>query len=228
MSSTSLHDASGPGKDQPGKGKIGFIFLIVVAVLLVTGLGWAMLRSHYKKRRPQHNTRSNATLRRPVNKKGIPASLLDTFRLVVYGDKMEHRDSDEESCTSDTKAYELGVKCSVVEVPQAVHVRDSPVGTRDDTNERGARPQFAQENNQAECPVCMQDFVDKDNVRVLPCEHRFHQTCIDRWLLDVSGTCPVCRVDFKAWGVATESADNHDRDNDKVKQQSSANEIEVN
>jgi hypothetical protein len=37
----------------------------------------------------------------------------------------------------------------------------------------------------------MQEFVEKDNVRVLPCEHRFHQTCIDRWLLDVSGTCPV-------------------------------------
>lgn len=192
MSSTSLHGSSGPGKDSPGKRKIGFIFLIVVAVLLVVGLGWAMLRSHYMKRRPQDNTRLHIASRRPLNKKGIPASLLDSFRLVVHGDKMEHLDADVESCTGDTKGFELGVKCSMVEVPEAVHLREGAVGTRDKKdNERSTQPRFVLENNQAECPVCMQDFVEKDNVRVLPCEHRFHQTCVDRWLLDVSGTCPV-------------------------------------
>jgi hypothetical protein len=36
------------------------------------------------------------------------------------------------------------------------------------------------------------------------------------------------RVDFKTLAVATESAGNHDRDNDRVKQKSSATEIEVN
>ncbi|KAI9442781.1 aminotransferase class-III-domain-containing protein [Lactarius psammicola] len=35
------------------------------------------------------------------------------------------------------------------------------------------------------CPICIVDFDDGDDVRVLPCEgkHVFHQACVDPWLL---------------------------------------------
>jgi hypothetical protein len=33
-------------------------------------------------------------------------------------------------------------------------------------------------------------------VRVLPCNHSFHPACIDPWLLNVSGTCPLWYVIF--------------------------------
>jgi hypothetical protein len=26
---------------------------------------------------------------------------------------------------------------------------------------------------------------------VLPCQHKYHPNCIDPWLLNVSGTCPL-------------------------------------
>ena len=45
------------------------------------------------------------------------------------------------------------------------------------------------------CPICIVDFEDDDDVRILPCEgkHRFHQQCVDPWLLELSSSCPICR-----------------------------------
>ena len=45
------------------------------------------------------------------------------------------------------------------------------------------------------CPICIMDFEEGDDLRQLPCEgkHRFHQSCVDPWLLELSSSCPICR-----------------------------------
>ncbi|KAH9935659.1 uncharacterized protein B0H18DRAFT_976726 [Fomitopsis serialis] len=50
------------------------------------------------------------------------------------------------------------------------------------------------------CPICIVDFEEGDDLRVLPCEgkHRFHRDCVDQWLLELSSSCPICRQDFQA------------------------------
>lgn len=50
------------------------------------------------------------------------------------------------------------------------------------------------------CPICIVDFEEGDDLRVLPCEghHRFHRECVDQWLLELSSSCPICRQDFHA------------------------------
>ncbi|EIW67344.1 hypothetical protein TREMEDRAFT_33719 [Tremella mesenterica DSM 1558] len=54
------------------------------------------------------------------------------------------------------------------------------------------------EGAQDQCPICLLDFEEGDDLRVLPCEreHVYHQACIDPWLLQVSSSCPLCRKDF--------------------------------
>ncbi|KAG6005341.1 hypothetical protein E4U21_000256 [Claviceps maximensis] len=47
------------------------------------------------------------------------------------------------------------------------------------------------------CSICTEDFVVGEDVRVLPCNHRFHPHCVDPWLVNVSGTCPLCRLDLR-------------------------------
>ncbi|KAM3421774.1 Receptor-like proteiny region, transmembrane domain- and RING domain-containing protein 3 [Cercospora zeina] len=47
------------------------------------------------------------------------------------------------------------------------------------------------------CSICTEDFEVGEDQRVLPCDHRFHPACIDPWLLNVSGTCPLCRIDLR-------------------------------
>jgi len=45
------------------------------------------------------------------------------------------------------------------------------------------------------CPICIVDFEEGDDIRLLPCEgkHSFHQQCVDPWLLKLSSSCPICR-----------------------------------
>ena len=47
------------------------------------------------------------------------------------------------------------------------------------------------------CPICMNDFLPGDPIRLLPCMHYYHIRCIDEWLMRAS-TCPNCmqRVDL--------------------------------
>eukprot|EP01103_Thecamoeba_quadrilineata_P018187 TRINITY_DN6803_c0_g1_i1.p1 TRINITY_DN6803_c0_g1~~TRINITY_DN6803_c0_g1_i1.p1 ORF type:complete len:276 (+),score=14.93 TRINITY_DN6803_c0_g1_i1:22-849(+) len=42
------------------------------------------------------------------------------------------------------------------------------------------------------CTICLLDFETKDMVRCLPCEHFFHEKCVDEWL-SISNSCPLCR-----------------------------------
>ena len=52
-------------------------------------------------------------------------------------------------------------------------------------------PQFRQATTAGvTCLICVDDFVDGDRIRTLPCGHDFHPACIDPWLLNRSTACP--------------------------------------
>lgn len=50
----------------------------------------------------------------------------------------------------------------------------------------------SRDSSNGNCVVCMSDYVNREKLRRLPCNHDFHAKCIDRWLKN-NRTCPVCR-----------------------------------
>ncbi|XP_069735841.1 E3 ubiquitin-protein ligase RNF38-like isoform X2 [Phaenicophaeus curvirostris] len=50
------------------------------------------------------------------------------------------------------------------------------------------------QSEQTSCVVCMCDFEARQLLRVLPCNHKFHAKCVDKWL-KANRTCPICRAD---------------------------------
>jgi len=46
------------------------------------------------------------------------------------------------------------------------------------------------------CSLCIKEFKEKQELRKVPCGHRFHKKCIDDWLKKLR-TCPNCKVELR-------------------------------
>ncbi|XP_022726715.1 E3 ubiquitin-protein ligase RNF181-like [Durio zibethinus] len=43
-----------------------------------------------------------------------------------------------------------------------------------------------------ECVVCLEEWRPGEVAKEMPCKHKFHDECIEKWL-GIRGSCPVCR-----------------------------------
>ncbi|XP_074309348.1 E3 ubiquitin protein ligase RIE1-like isoform X2 [Silene latifolia] len=52
----------------------------------------------------------------------------------------------------------------------------------------------------AECCICFGSYEDGIELHVLPCNHHFHSTCIEKWL-KINAICPVCNYNILTGSV---------------------------
>ncbi|KAG0041833.1 hypothetical protein BGZ83_001246 [Gryganskiella cystojenkinii] len=56
----------------------------------------------------------------------------------------------------------------------------------------------AVDDDAVECVICLEEYADEDEIRVLPCKHEYHVACIDKWLTTRKKFCPTCKRDICA------------------------------
>ncbi|XP_008242903.1 PREDICTED: E3 ubiquitin-protein ligase RNF12-A-like isoform X1 [Prunus mume] len=92
----------------------------------------------------------------------------------------------------------VSLSLSMVSVPAPASVVDSfPLKshTKVDTLKSG--------DDVAQCYICLAEYEEGDKIRVLPCHHEYHMSCVDKWLKEIHGVCPLCRGDVRE-GIITD------------------------
>ena len=174
-------------------GIITALFLIII----VTGA----IRAH---RHPERYGPRNALGRpRQSRAKGIARAMLETLPIVKFGDHEDAKppqsgtdvelgdtaaptetreNTGEDANTQAPTTTEEGQPRQSVEGGMGAALpQETPANKHDGTHEDGTLG----------CSICTEDFTKGEEVRVLPCNHKFHPECVDPWLLNVSGTCPL-------------------------------------
>lgn len=180
-------------------GVITALFLMIIVV--------GAIRAH---RHPERYGPRNVSGRsRQSRAKGIARAVLETLPIVKFGDKdddkpAQSRDVELESARQPghTSPPSLHVPSESIDDRRVSSdaVDQEPELVKTETAGDHFKPRVEElgegknpENGLA-CSVCTDDFVRGQSVRVLPCNHKFHPECIDPWLLNVSGTCPLWYV----------------------------------
>lgn len=182
-------------------GIITALFLVIIVV--------GAIRAH---RHPERYWPRNELGRpRQSRAKGIARAMLETIPIVKFGDR------EDEKSRARARDVELATGTQSVPDPlpatsgaggskssngqtDANTAEDGPDLVTTETAEGVGQSTKAEDNNENRtdnglaCSVCTDDFVKGQDIRVLPCNHKFHPECIDPWLLNVSGTCPLWSV----------------------------------
>jgi hypothetical protein len=112
--------------------------------------------------------------------------VIDLF--VVY--QFSQQKSDEATASAKEKtrlanARAVGNTDLEGELENIVSQQDSEIGSGENEDD--------EENC---CCICLGDYEDEEELRMLPCLHAFHKECIDSWLR-INAICPMCKKDVQ-------------------------------
>lgn len=192
----------------------GIITALFLAVIII-----GTIRAHRNPER--YGPRNVAGRPRQSRARGIARAVLETLPIVKFGDLDDARNdpkTDVEMASHDGEQDDRAKEPREERVSGVIARTQSAgpprhAGTDEQPREQDVSrvPEEAEEgqigpaipsrsvtpnphDSPAEtlvCPICTDEFVKGQDVRLLPCDHKFHPDCIDPWLVNVSGTCPL-------------------------------------
>ncbi len=187
--------------------------LITLLFLVIIGTG--AVRAH---RYPERYGPRSGYGGRPSQSRarGLARAVLETLPIVKFGDPAPAKadpalelESQPSTAPSDpnmgtrlssipeeprTPRPQLGNTAPMsgaVSIPEEP-IQDQPPSPDGTTTTNGAEQAHKDSpDDHLGCSICTEDFTMGEDVRVLPCDHKFHPSCIDPWLINISGTCPL-------------------------------------
>ncbi|KAH6610163.1 ring finger domain-containing [Trichoderma cornu-damae] len=208
-------NASAPGDNPSGGGgsssavAMSILYTItgLVTLLFLGIIATGAVRAH---RYPERYGPRSALGGRPRQSraKGLARAVLETLPIVKFNNQESTKPDPElelDTATTDGRDARTQKSASIL-TEDARHEAAAAAAGGDETNDAAAAA-AAGSHVAAEashnpvgnvgCSICTEDFTEGEDMRVLPCNHQFHPNCIDPWLINISGTCPLCRLDLR-------------------------------
>ncbi|KAJ5655309.1 hypothetical protein N7507_007259, partial [Penicillium longicatenatum] len=193
---------TGTGGDSPNTAMI--ILYSITGIITALFLGIIITGAVRAHRHPErYGPRRVAGRVRQSRARGIARAMLETIPIVKFGDESPRDGVDAAKRDVEMVSHESGHEHSprsesIADVEETTRETDLPEQESD--HPIAAAPEHktdaAPDAGNFSCPICTDDFIKGQDLRVLPCQHQFHPECIDPWLVNVSGTCPLCRIDL--------------------------------
>lgn len=117
------------------------------------------------------------------------AGFLIILGLVIGILRSRHHKACENQARGVTKA--ILKKIPIIQYDHQITPKSSFDGSVSDS---GLDEKCVESVSNHTCPICTEDFVHYQMLRVLPCGHQYHMKCIEDWLQRAS-SCPVWYVD---------------------------------
>jgi len=199
-SATSASTSSTPTPTTAVAMSILYSITGIITVLFLVIIATGAIRAH---RHPERYGPRGGLPGRPRQSraKGLARAMLETLPIVKFGDgeaKPEHREIELEEGGSERQR---DVAAAPIKTAKGEGQLETTVNTAHETgigpdehahtHGEGSYTESPEVIEHLGCSICTEDFEKGEDVRVLPCNHKFHPACIDPWLLNVSGTCPL-------------------------------------
>lgn len=172
--------------------------IITVLFLIIIATGAIRAHRHPERYGPRHGAAGRP---RQSRAKGLARAMLETLPIVKFGDDEPAKPTATEiemengtahaapELTSGSK--EIGIDSKASNTAVAAVPVESGMGPDTKATAGSIHSKDEIVADTLGCSICTEDFTRGEDVRVLPCNHKYHPACIDPWLLNVSGTCPL-------------------------------------
>lgn len=195
------------------------IITALFLVIIITGA----LRAH---RHPErYGPRTIAGRPRQSRARGLARAIVETLPIVKFGEQEPPKPTDVELAnTANREETERNVPATEQANNEPQQTQADPPSQSRHSVEGGIAAAIhgdrsnsvADTSENQACSICTEEFEAGQDQRVLPCDHRFHPACIDPWLLNVSGTCPMCRIDLRPQTSSTSETTEVDENGNPV------------
>ena len=109
---------------------------------------------------------------------------IDKLPLSVY--------TEEKTAVSQPRKFFFSKKREIADVKSKITSKTTTTTATKQTEKSQPQSKTSQPTSNEVCAVCIIDYKRADLQRKLPCNHKFHKDCIDKWLL-IKNACPVCK-----------------------------------